>query len=299
MALGVYLVLMTAVVSGFSIFLNSYAVKGFDSSVFTFSKNLVVALLLTAVILGMSQWKTLLRITKKQWEQLALIGFIGGSVPFLLFFKGLQLSTASTASFIHKLLFVFVAVFALFMLREKMTKPLLAGAAFLMVGTYVMIKPQFEMNVGTALILGATVLWAIEQTYAKKVLKELSGTVVAWGRMFFGAVFMMPFLLFTGKLSLVTSMTQSQWLWILLTSALLFLYVFTFYNGLKEVKVTTAACILSLGAPITALLSWIVQGKTILIGDAVGMLLILTGVLTVILFSQLQVNVAGAAHGRD
>ena len=48
---GLLLVFLTAVISGFSIFINSYGVKGFDSSVFTFSKNIVVALFLFSIII--------------------------------------------------------------------------------------------------------------------------------------------------------------------------------------------------------------------------------------------------------
>ena len=60
---GLMLVLGTAVISGFSIFINSYGVKGFDSSVFTFSKNFAVALALIALILGMRQWREIARLS--------------------------------------------------------------------------------------------------------------------------------------------------------------------------------------------------------------------------------------------
>ncbi|PIN68017.1 hypothetical protein COV94_06270, partial [Candidatus Woesearchaeota archaeon CG11_big_fil_rev_8_21_14_0_20_57_5] len=69
---GIRLILFTALVSGFSIFLNSWAVKGFDSSVFTFSKNLLVALLLSAVLLGIGMRDQLMRLKAGQWRQLML-----------------------------------------------------------------------------------------------------------------------------------------------------------------------------------------------------------------------------------
>ena len=89
---GIFLVILTAIVSGFSIFINSFAVKGFDSSVFTFSKNVAVALFLFAVLYGFGQWQELKTLKRKHWIQLFIIGLVGGSLPFLLFFKGLQLS---------------------------------------------------------------------------------------------------------------------------------------------------------------------------------------------------------------
>ena len=131
---------------------------------------------------------------------------------------------------------------------------------------------------GHLLILGATLFWAAENTYAKHVLKEVSGTVVAFGRMFFGSVFIFAFLLITGKTSIIPTMTSVQFSWIGITSVFLLLYVFTFYNGLKHIKVTTAAAILTLSAPLTVLLQWIVQGAAVTSFQAVGMLLLVAGV---------------------
>ena len=45
---GVGLVLATAIISGVSVFLNSFGVKGLDASFFTTAKNLLVAILLAA-----------------------------------------------------------------------------------------------------------------------------------------------------------------------------------------------------------------------------------------------------------
>jgi uncharacterized membrane protein len=49
---GLIFVLMTALISGISIFVNKFGVKGVDSTVFTFMKNSMVALLLVGILLG-------------------------------------------------------------------------------------------------------------------------------------------------------------------------------------------------------------------------------------------------------
>lgn len=281
--LGVMLVLYTTLVSGFSIFLNSYGVKGLDSSVFTFSKNILVALLLFALIFGAGKMAELKLLKRKHWLQLAAIGLVGGSVPFLLFFKGLQLTTGTESSFIHKTMFIYVAVFALLFLKEKLTKRLLIGAASLLAGTYLMVRPTLDLTQGHLLVLAATLLWAVENVYSKHVLKEVSGNMVAFGRMFFGSLFILIFLAASGKLSLVADLTLPSIAWIIITSALLFLYVLSYYNGLKHIKVSTATCILALGAPITALLS-LMTGVSVTVHQATGMLLILLGVVAVVLF---------------
>ncbi|MBI2597878.1 MAG: DMT family transporter [Candidatus Diapherotrites archaeon] len=125
---GITLVAMAALVSGVSIFLNKFAVAGLNPFVFTALKNVFVAVFLASVILLLGEMKSLKALSKKQWLKLALIGLVGGSIPFLLFFYGLKLTSAVNAGFIHKTLFVWVFVFASVFLKEKIGKKLIAGA---------------------------------------------------------------------------------------------------------------------------------------------------------------------------
>ena len=100
---GLGLVLGTAVISGVSIFLNKFGVGGMDPAVFTTAKNVLVAVFLISTLLALKEWKTLKSLSGKAWGQLALIGLIGGSIPFLLFFTGLQMTSAAQAGFLHTL----------------------------------------------------------------------------------------------------------------------------------------------------------------------------------------------------
>ena len=284
---GLLLVLFTAVISGFSIFINSFAVKGLDSSVFTFSKNVIVALFLLSILFFFGQLKELKGLNAKQWSNLALMGLIGGSIPFLLFFKGLQITTGQTSAFIHKTIFIYVAIFAVIFLKERLTYKHLIAASLLMAGNFLLILPDFNFSKGHLLILLATVFWAAENVLAKKVLKELNGNIVAFGRMFFGSLFILLFLALTQKLPLIAFMSQQQYLWIIVTSLFLLLYVFTYYNGLKQIEVTTAACILSLGSVITALLNFL-NGSSVNIMESMGMLLITLGIISLLWISHLK-----------
>src|SRR3989344_3781730 len=230
---GLILILLTAIISGISIFVNSISIKEFDSSIFTFSKNIVVALFLFSIILAFGKFAQLKALKRKQWIKLTIIGLVGGSIPFLLFFKGLQLTTGTTSAFIHKTMFIYTAVFAIIFLKEKLTKSLFIGALFLAAGNYFMLKPSFAFSIGHVFVLIATIMWAAEYTYSKHVLKELSGTAVAFGRMFFGSIFILIFLAATGKLEKLSLLTSSHFMWIGISSLFLLLYVMSFYNGLK------------------------------------------------------------------
>lgn len=296
---GVLLVLCTAIISGFSIFINSYGVKNIDSSVYTFLKNVIAAIFLLSAIFFFKEFNEIKKLNKKHWLQLVSIGFIGGSIPFLLFFKGLQMTTGKTSAFIHKTIFIYVAIFAILFLKEKLTKGLFLGALLLLIGNYLLIKPDFNFTIGHILIILATIFWAAENTIAKYALKEISGTIIGFGRMFFGSLFILIFLIFTNKLDILSAMTIEGYFWALLTGALLFFYVLSYYNGLKFIKVTTSACLLAIGSPITTLLDWIFKGTLITIYDSIGLVLIIIGVLSTLYFSQVYGYITRTFKGSD
>ncbi len=284
---GLSLVLFTGLVSGFSIFINSFGVKEFDSSLFTFLKNVTVAILLFIIILAAGNFSKLKSLKKKHWIQLIIIGLIGGSIPFLLFFKGLQMATGTTSSFIHKTLFIFASLLALIFLKEKINKGFIIGASLILFGTYFMIKPNFSFSIGHILILIAVMFWSVENVIAKHTLKEVSGTIVGFGRMFFGSLFILIFLLVIGKVSLINSLNIDHLKWIALTSIFLLLYVFSFYNGLKKIKVSTATAAISIGAPITAFLNFMFQERSITLNQSAGMLLIIFGIISILFYAHI------------
>ena len=253
---GIVLVLLTAIISGFSIFINKFGVSGMNPYVFTFLKNSVVAVLLVSIIVLAFQFKHFKKLKRNDWFKLGLIGLLGGSIPFLLFFKGLQLTSGATGAFVHKTMFIFAAILALTFLKEKLNKTVIIAAVLLLIGNFLLLNlTSFSFGVGEGLILLATVFWAGEFTLSKHVLKELPSNVVAFGRMFFGSLFILAFLGITGEVSAIGSISLAQFGWVLVTSIFLLFYVLTWYGGLKHVKVSTATSILLLGSPITTLLS--------------------------------------------
>src|SRR4030066_438213 len=276
---GLLLVLGTAAISGFAFFFNSFSVKGFDPYLYTFLKNLVVALFLVGLLLGLKKFKQLKKLKKKDWLLLAIIGLVGGSIPFLLFFKGLSLTTAASGAFIHKTMFIYVAILAAVFLKEKIPSKLFITGALLLVGNLYFLKflpVSFQM--GDLLVLAATLFWAVENIISKHALKTLSPRTVAFGRMGIGSIFIAIFLIFTGGFSTVSTLTVLHWQWVLISAVILFGYVTTWYTGLKYTNVSTATIILLLGSPITSLLTFIFQGQGFSMHQVVGAGLLVCGV---------------------
>ncbi len=279
---GFCLVFLTAVASGFAIFINKFGVSAVGPSIYTFLRVLTVAVFLSVLLLIFRDWPKLKKLTKKQWLLLVLIGLVGGSVPFLIFFKGLSLTLAAKGAFIHKTMFIYVAILASLFLKEKIDQKFLFGGLILLIANLILLKRfSFEINRGDFLVFLATLLWAIENTISKYALKDLDGKIVAWGRMFFGAIFIFLFLLPSHQLHLIFTLNSKQVFWVLITAVILLVYVLSWYSGLKYIPVSKATIILLLGSPITTFLNLISGGK-ISQAEIISAILVIFGVVLVL-----------------
>ena len=187
---GVILALATALISGVSIFVNGLAVKQLpDPALYTTLKNGVAALVLIGLALATVRPATVRAIPRRSWGWLAVIGVIGGSVPFLLFFTGLAQASAPSAAFIHKTLFIWVAILAVPLLGERLGLAQLGALAVLLVGQAMILTPAgVTWGPGETLIAAATLLWAVETIVAKRVLRSVPAGVVGAGRLAIGLI---------------------------------------------------------------------------------------------------------------
>ena len=293
---GLLLVAVTAVISGAAIFVSKLGLKDFDPALFTWLRNTIVAVLLLGIVAGAGEWGAFKKLTARDWMKLAAIGLIGGSIPFLLFFQGLTLTSAANASFIHKTMFVWAALLAAPLLGERIGRRLLPAAVLFLLGNALLLKllpggsgPQF----GDLLILGATLLWAGENVLSKHVLRTIPPKIVALGRMGIGSLIILGVLIATGKLTLLGQLPPLHLGWVALTALFPLGYVLTWYAGLREIKVTTATSILLLGSPVTTLLSALGSGLLPSVPQCLGIALIAGG-LAVLLRPRRKMRVAPA-----
>ena len=281
---GAYLALVVAFISGFSVYINKFAVDSVsDSFLFTATKNIAVSLLLFAFLILPRALPELRGLSGRQWITLGAIGCIGGSIPFLLFFHGLSLGTAVSAAFIHKTLFLWVAILATIFLGERLGKIHIAALGVLVGGNILLLgwPGSWLFGEGELMVLLATLLWAIEAIIAKKVMSGVSPNVAAFGRMFFGAVVMLVYLALAGKMGTMVNLSVEQVGWIALTSLFLFGYVSCYYSGLKYAPASIVASILVLGSVITSLLYAIFDAESYSPAEVAGMVLIIIAALAI------------------
>jgi drug/metabolite transporter (DMT)-like permease len=247
---GVKFAILAAVISGFSIFINKFAVLAIDPLTFTATKNFGVGLLVVTLLIFTKKWQLFKKLKRQEVLILILIGFVGGSVPFYLFFTGLSQTPAVNAAIIQKTLVIWVAILAISFLNERLTKMQMVGIALLFLSNiFVGGFKRFNFNEGEMRILLATILWAGETILAKKVLKTVDPDLVTGVRMGLGSIIL---LVAAGGLQ---PLTITQFFWVFITAIILFSYVSMWYRALKYAPATVVSAILVISTIVTNILS--------------------------------------------
>jgi drug/metabolite transporter (DMT)-like permease len=290
---------ITAVISGISVFANSYGVHHVPSpSVYTTGKNLVALLALGACTLAASAWRRRSTVRGEMaarwvtapvrraagtrstltWVGLAYVGIIGGGLAFVLFFNGLARTTATPAAFLHDTLVIWVVLLAGPFLHERVAKWNIAAIALLVGGEVALSKGigHLAWGSGTALVLGATLLWAVEVVVAKKLLAELAPATVSLVRMGVGSAALLAYLAAEGNLGSLFALTRGQLGWVLFTGLLLAGYVGTWMTALRRARAIDVTSILVASTLITAVLQAL-SGAQPLASEWLGLVLITAG----------------------
>jgi drug/metabolite transporter (DMT)-like permease len=259
---GVGLALVAACVSGLSIYLNGLYVKEFpDQTLLAAVRNSLVGLALVGMLVAGRRTGELRDLPARRRLGLLAIGVVGGGIAFALFFTGLALTTAPGAALIQKTLFVWVALLAVVFLGERLGLAQILGMGALLAGTLLLTPGSLAAGPGEALILVATLLWALEVLIAKRVLGEVRTLPAATARMVIGGLVLLGIVLFNGHLGQLAAWTPRQWTIVLGTGALLCGYVVAWYGALRRAPASVVTSVLVVGAVITSGLQAVTAGK--------------------------------------
>ena len=284
---GLVLALGAAVVSGIAVYVNGEAVGQFSSpTVYTTGKNLVAGTVLVALAIASGRYRSPSSVAEEvgSWttrERIGLVAVavIGGAVPFVLFFEGLSRATSNDAAFLHKTLVVWVAVLAVSLLGERLT-PLHVGAVALLIAGQIALADgvgSLRPGAGEAMILAATLCWAVELILVKRLVETLPSTTVGASRIGGGAVLLVAWLALTGRVADLLSLSMAQWAWLALTGSILSVFVTLWFAAVARAPVIDVAAVLVPAAVITGLIRLAVGGSAAPI-QVVGWVLMLVAV---------------------
>jgi drug/metabolite transporter (DMT)-like permease len=277
---------LAAAVSGVSVYVNSLGVKSFaDPVLYTALKDGFVGLLLLLPLAFSSGWRAdYRRLDRKTWAWMVALALTGGSLPFALFFTGLQLTTAATGAVINHFQFVLVALFALIFLREAIRPALWAGFAVLLLGTLLGTNLHaLKWNEGAWLIAASTVLFAIDFVIAKHLLRNLATLTVMTARMSIGTAMLFVYVGASGRLGQIGHLAPAQWQFVIATGLLLLAFTITTFTAIRHASVSAVLAIGAAAPIVTTLLQVATTGQQRLApADVAGLAVILLAVAAVI-----------------
>lgn len=279
---GVALAAATATISGVSIFVNGLIVKEFaDAVALTGARNALVGGVLLLVLLATGGAREIRTLDGRRAGALLVIAVAGGSIPFILFFSGLAAATGPGAAFIHKTLFIWVAVLAMVVLGERLGLAQVAALGVLFAGVAI-VGPSGLPAAGPAelMILVATMLWSVEVVVVRRLLggDAVSLRLATTSRMALGALLIIGFLVGTGRSEAIGAFSATQWALVAATGALLLGYVTTWYAALQRASASLVTSVLVAGALITAALTMVRTGTLPTATTETGLVLLAVGV---------------------
>jgi len=140
------------------------------------------------------------RLTRASWVDLLLFASIGTALPLVCVIVGLPLTSAITGSFLLQLQAPVALIFALFFLKEKITWKQLAGIAFLLVGSLLVILRDVRGPIeirggqGDLFVLIAAVGIGFAYIPGKRLTEHGDAFQINLLRLLIGSLFLVPFL---------------------------------------------------------------------------------------------------------
>ena len=112
--------LLSAVFAALTAIFAKVGVAGINSDFATLIRTFVVIAVLAAIVAATGQYQPLGEISKRTWLFLVLSG-LGTGASWLCYFRAMKLGEASRVAPVDKLSVIFVAIFGVLLLGEKLS----------------------------------------------------------------------------------------------------------------------------------------------------------------------------------
>lgn len=228
------------------------------------------------------------RLTRRQWAAVAFLGLMGYYVSSWLDFAGLQYISAGLERLILFLYPTFTALIGYYFFGQSLNRRQRAALVLTYIGIGIAYLGELQLDAGKpGFLLGSILVFLCSVTYA--VYMAGSGRLVpAVGVTRFtafsmlaasGGVFLHYLVQHSGG---ALSWSPGMWKYgILLAILSTVLPSFLIASGMKRIGANNTAIISSIGPVSTILQAWLFLGETIHIGQVIGTVLVVAGVLLI------------------
>lgn len=222
----------------------------------------------------------------RAWLTLFLVGALGSGVGALLFTAAVDLASAGVVNAISKTAPIFVALFAYFTLRERVTHLRLLLVAIMVAANVLIVAGELTFTgelrsvriLGNLLALGAGLTRAAAEILGKSALQRFSPSTVAFWRFGVGMIVAGAVALGTGGQASIIGLSFSGWAILLALAGIsTALYMTLYYRGLAQIPAHIAVTLKLVGAVVTVIVSWIVLAETLTPYHVAGIGVLISG----------------------
>ncbi len=191
--------------------------------------------------------KNTFKINKQDIKDYIFVGFLM-AITFSFYVLAMLNAPVSNVVLIASLYILFVAVFAYFILKEKINKRFIIYLPLALVGLY-LIYPLASFALGNLFAFFNAIFFALLIIYLKKERKKEGLGAVMW-YFLFASLFLSPFVFIYGIGDLFKVI---HWVLLLSIAGTSFVYLLIMY-GLKKARANKAAIISFVSVPLAAIL---------------------------------------------
>ncbi|NGQ96706.1 EamA family transporter [Brevibacillus sp. SYP-B805] len=236
---------------------------------------------------------TFVKIKRREWGLLFLLGLIGTLANQTAYFYGLLTTDATTASLILSLAPIVTAALAAFFLKEKFTPKMMIGSLLALTGTFFVVGngAGLSFSKGVFLIAIAMVSFSLSMIIIRKLTESLHPFIATVYSTVAGTLFLTPAALLSVDSS--ARISHEAWAWLLLiATAILMQGVcgIVWNQQLKIVGTGKAAIFLNLQPFVAMLMGFLLLGSKVTEVQIGGSVLIVAGVIVATVRSQKSVQ---------
>jgi len=285
MSLQTFKVYLFAVLSmlfcGLSFVWFKIVVKWYEPITIIFLRLIISGSLMMVFMLLTRSWQT---IKRKHLKYFLMLAFAQPFCYFLGESFGLTLVSSTIASVIIATIPLFSPFAGYFLVREKVTIPVVLGIVFSFLGIILMlINPDFSLNAspkGVLLLFLAVFAAVAYSVIIRKISHEYNPVTIITNQNLIGAVYFLPlFLVFDFQHFITVTPTRELIMALLQLSVFASTLAYVFYIiAIKGIGVIKANVFANLIPVFTGFFSFLILGETFTALKIAGMLLVLFGV---------------------
>jgi len=257
-------------------------VKWYEPITIIFLRLIISGALMLVFMMITRSWQT---VKRKHLKYFLLLSFAQPLCYFLGESFGLKLVSSTMASVIIATIPLFTPFAAYYMVREKVTLPIILGIVFSFVGILMMLfNPDFSLNAspkGVLLLFVAVFAAVAYSVIIRKISHEYNPVTIITHQNLIGAVYFLPlFLIFDFQHFITVTPTRELILAMLQLSVFASTLAYVFYiTAIKGIGMLKANVFTNLIPVFTGIFSFFILDENFTALKIAGMIMVMFGVL--------------------